>query len=578
MTTVDTGAPSPRWLAADVDSGRQVLAAVVDAGEASRWEALIGVEHLHLAAVLEVLAGVSSDAIPGGAPPAPSVVVVSEFVAGRTLQGQLQKGQTHPFKAVAWMLRLIDAITLVHDRGGVIGTLSPRSIVVEPTGRAIAPVLATNVSPPLAPYCSPERLAGAGPSADDDIWALHASLYAALTGEPPFAGAPDTLLHRVRTGRPRPLSDFGVSEPLLQLVLERGLASDERQRTTELPALTEALDAWERGREPEVPRPKPPRFERKIVPGKLLEPLVFELDTLPDVAAIEFPEEQMDRGAPVEPPPMANSLAEAGIDATAPVIPAAPLVPALAAPRQSSGGGGARVGLFIGLGVLVLVAVAVAVGFMVVGRDSVPAPAPVAAPPPSAEPSAVPVELSPTQQRAICIASFFEIDVREREQNLDFVCSSDDYREISARLFSLARPERPEQDQDAGAAKDAPGIVVTSDTDPYDLAWYELAGTAIVRTTCCAEARPIELPTTKGWCQQLQGQVRSLADASRKPIDLSPYGRKFEDAVQCLYSTGTKRPYDYEKPPSEQQQRNFQRFLKYAAESDAKRSRMRWLR
>ncbi len=561
----------------DADSGRQVLAAVVDAGEAARWEALKGVEHLHLAAVLEVLAGVPGDAIPGGAPPAPSVVVVSEFVPGRTLQGHLQKGPIHPFKAVAWVLRLIDAVTLVHQRGGIVGALSPRSIVVEPTGRAIAPVLATNVAPALASYCSPERLAGAGPSADDDVWALHASLYAALTGQPPFAGSADTLLHQVKSSKPAPLAGFGVNEPLLQLVLERGLKPSEQARTMDLEALTDALDAWERGREPDPVKPRPPRQTRKVVPGKLLEPLVFDSSTLPDVAAIEFPEEPslLEDSAPQV--PVANLLSEQGIDATAPVIPAAPPLPMLTAPRASRGRSG-RTGLLLGVGVLLVVGAAVAVGLVLRGEPSDPPPSPVTAPTPSATQSTAPEPITPAAHRAQCVASFFEIDVLEREQNLDFVCSTDDYREVSARLFSLARPERETEEPDAGAAPDAPGIVVTSESDPYDLAWYELAGTAIVRTTCCPEAPPIELPTTQGWCQQLQGQVRSLADASRKPVDLSPYGRKFDDAVQCLYSTGTKRPYDYEKPPSEQQQRNFQRFLKHAAESDAKRSKLRRLK
>jgi hypothetical protein len=192
--------------------------------------------------------------------------------------------------------------------------------------------------------------------------------------------------------------------------------------------------------------------------------------------------------------------------------------------------------------------------------------------------AAEPAELTATQQRAACVASFFQVDVRQREKVLDFVCSDDDYRQISAHLFSLARSEHAGEGVDAGTGSEDRGIVVKADSDAYDLGWYELAGAAIVRTTCCPKARPIELPSTTGWCQQLQGQVRSLADASRKPIDLSPYGRKFEDAVQCLYSTGTKRPYDYDQLPSEQQQRNFQRFLKDAAESDAKRSRMKWLR
>ena len=581
LTTLQTGDSSPRWAALDSDSGQNVLAAVVDAGEASRWEALRGVTHLHLAAVLEVVAGASGDAIPGGSPPAPSVIVVSEIVPGRTLRGQLQKGQIHPFKAVAWVLRLIDAITLVHAKGGVVGAISPRSIVVEPVGRAIAPVQATNVAPPLASFCSPERLSGGGPSADDDIWALHACLYAALTGVAPFAGDATNLLHRIKSGKPRPLADFGVDEPILQRVIEQGLLPDERLRTTDLTALCEALDAWERGREPVARRPNPPAFARKVTPGKLLEPLVFDEAKLPDVAVIGPPGDSTEATAADDASALAaasNTLAQAGVDATAPVIPAAPPLPVLSAPRSASTAR-RRLGLLLGGGGLLLIAI-VTVGVTVTRTpkpDTVQTPVASASAP--AEASGKHGEqLTPSQQRAACIASYFEIDVLEREQNLDFVCSGDDYREISARVFSLARPERDDSASDAGMPAEDKGIVVHSDTDPYDLGWYEMAGTAIIRTTCCANAKPIELPPTAGWCQQLQGQVRNIADASRKPVDLSPYGHKFDDAVRCLYSTGTKRPYDYEKPPTEQQQKNFQRFLKHAAESDAKRSRMKWLR
>ena len=86
------------------------------------------------------------------------------------------------------------------------------------------------------------------------------------------------------------------------------------------------------------------------------------------------------------------------------------------------------------------------------------------------------------------------------------------------------------------------------------------------------------LPKTEGFCQQLQGEVRKIAEASKKSGDLAPYARRFEDAVVCLFATGTTRPYRYEKPPADVQRRAFQVFLKHAAESDVVRSRMPWLR
>lgn len=583
LTTYDTGDPLPRWAALDTDSGEHVLLAAVGPGEVARWEPLKGAKHLHLTAVLDILTGVAPDAFPGGQAPPGGSVIVTELVPGRTLQGQLGKGQLHPFKAVAWVLRLIDAVTLVHEKRGVVGSLSPRSIVVEPVGRAIAPVLAFNMAPTLAAFCSPERLAGAGPSADDDVWALHASLYAALTGVPPFSGTATELLDRVKAGKLRPLSDFGVDEPILQRVVQRGLVADERQRTTELGILTEGLDAWERGREPDAPKPKPPRFARKVLPGKLAETLIFDPASLPSGAVIETPEEPPAE-APVEPTAAeADAFAESDADPGEVVIPPAPPLPMLGPPRpvaRRRGGSGLLVGA-IGVGVLAVLGVA---GYFVLGMMRPPPPPVTAAPPPTAASGAKPPvspDLTPTEQRAQCAASYFEADILAREKNLDFLCSTEDFRQVSARLFSLARPERAADEGDAGVTTDAgaaaQGIVVRSDGDAFDLGWYELAATAIVRTTCCPKAAPISLPQSEGWCQQLQGQVRVIADASRKPVDLSPYGRKFDDAVQCLYSTGTKRPYDYKDLPTDAQRQAFQRFLKHAAESDSKRSKMKWL-
>jgi hypothetical protein len=198
---------------------------------------------------------------------------------------------------------------------------------------------------------------------------------------------------------------------------------------------------------------------------------------------------------------------------------------------------------------------------------------------PAAVPSSRP-QLTPSEQRAACVRSYFEPPALQGVADLDFVCGGDPFPTMSTRLFQLAAPA-PAAAVSAGRRQTRPseqGILVTGTNAPYDLGWFEIPATVIVRTTCCPGAEPVSLPTTPGWCEQLQGQMRVLADASRKPIDLSPYGRKFGDAVQCLYSTATKHGYPYRNAPTDSQRYNFQRFLKHAAESDAQRSRMSWLR
>src|SRR6185295_79757 len=103
------------------------------------------------------------------------------------------------------------------------------------------------VAPPIGPFCPPERLKGVAEIAPDDVWALHAVLYTVLTKEPPYsAPTRDALLKQMLSGRPKPLSAFGIDEPVLQEILDRGLHYEKRVRVTELPELIASLDGWER--------------------------------------------------------------------------------------------------------------------------------------------------------------------------------------------------------------------------------------------------------------------------------------------------------------------------------------------
>jgi hypothetical protein len=112
-------------------------------------------------------------------------------------------------------------------------------------------------------------------------------------------------------------------------------------------------------------------------------------------------------------------------------------------------------------------------------------------------------------------------------------------------------------------------------TRGWQLGWYELVASAIVRQNCCREAAPIRLPETSGWCQQLQGVVRRIASDSAKVGDISPGVRSFDDAVNCLVAQGKPTAYPYKAVPSALQKAAFQQFLKHAAEADAKRSSQR---
>src|SRR5450432_678974 len=251
-----------RWVAVETESGRRVVVAVADSGRLTTLDSARGVKHRHLTGLIEVVRDVDLSSLPSGKPlPAGFGVAIAEFVPGKTLHNELAAGGMNPSKAVAWILRLADAVQALHSAGAVHAALSPRSVIAVPEGRAIAPVLSQLVAPGIGAFCPPERLKGSGEAAPDDVWALHATLYAALTRQAPFnAPSRDALLKQMLSGRPKPLSAFGIDEPALQEIVERGLAYEKRVRVTELAEFVQTLDGWERDpRAMPAKRQVPPR-------------------------------------------------------------------------------------------------------------------------------------------------------------------------------------------------------------------------------------------------------------------------------------------------------------------------------
>jgi hypothetical protein len=192
--------------------------------------------------------------------------------------------------------------------------------------------------------------------------------------------------------------------------------------------------------------------------------------------------------------------------------------------------------------------------------------APAVVPPKAQQPERP--KLSAAERRDACVASYFDAGAFEANQNFAFVCDDGDFRDASTQLHRLVR--RPAARADgAGGAADAARADAGVRSSGLD--WYELPATAIIRKSCCDGATPITLPGSPGWCEQLQGVVRRIADDSSKAGDLAPAARSFDRAVACLFANRAGKMYGYEKAPSATNREAFQQFLSRAAISEARR-------
>jgi hypothetical protein len=581
-------------------------------------ESAKGVKHRHLASIVEVVRDVDPQSLPEGVViPTAGGVAVAEYLPGATLRNQVEAGAVNPDKAVAWTLRLAESVQALHQAGGVHGAISLRSIVAEPEGRKIAPVLSQLLAQPVGAFCPPERLRGSVETSADDVWALHAVLFAMLTRETPFkGGARDALLKSMLAGKPKTLASFGIDEPVLDEILMRGLIGEKRLRVTDLPELVQALDGWERDRTIMPPKraasPRPvSRGLADIVGGTAQsatrdDGVVVDDDLLPDDEGTELKPQAPPLGAlseaaaaaPAAPGPAAPVASAAATSPAVAASSAAAAAPAVSDTATAAAGSAKRISKRISINPfekkkqvwpLILGAALLGGGgvYLAVAPDGAPAKPsaePTAAPAPTPTPTTVKSakkRLSATEERDACVVSYFPEGSFSGTPSFDFVCSDKDFREITTSLHQMVAAPAP-----APAASDAPATAGSAPAPeagtPADvlkagsvrgsgLDWYELPATAIIRRHCCSAAAPLTLPESAGWCEQLQSAVRRMAEDSSKAVDLAPSGRDFDKAVNCLFANKIARPYSYEKPPSDANRAAFQQFLGRAAVSDARR-------
>lgn len=231
------------WLAKDPSTSAIVVASLVQGPRAAGLEPLVELRHEHAAMLLEVL-DPDPDEIPEGeAIGEDARVAIAEYVEGRSLQQRVAAGPLGRDTAVDWVATIADVLSVMHERGGVHGAVSPRSILAIRPALAQVPLLTQLIVPTSGAYCSPERVTGGGPSESDDTWALAATLYTCLTRRVPFHGVSRTDLAReILSGPPPPLGD-DVDEELAAIV-HRGLAKSRAERFSGAAELRDVLRDW----------------------------------------------------------------------------------------------------------------------------------------------------------------------------------------------------------------------------------------------------------------------------------------------------------------------------------------------
>ncbi len=179
--------------------------------------------------------------------------LVMEYLPSRSLAAVLhEKGPMSARETAAVGRQVADGLAAAHAAGVVHRDIKPGNVLIAEDGRtkitdfgvsrAVDDVqlTRTGVIAGTPAFLAPEVARGQEPTAASDVFALGATLYAAVEGEPPF-GLDDNayaLLHKVATGAIRPPEQAG---PLTALLMR--LLSNE---PTERPSASQARDSLAR--------------------------------------------------------------------------------------------------------------------------------------------------------------------------------------------------------------------------------------------------------------------------------------------------------------------------------------------
>ncbi|CAM5595598.1 hypothetical protein GCM10010329_49230 [Streptomyces spiroverticillatus] len=166
-------------------------------------------------------------------------VIVMEYVTGQSLAAAVARsggpGGGLPVRRVAEIgLAMLAALERAHAAGIVHRDLKPDNVLlmddrviltdfgIAHMADATTALTHTGTLIGTPAYMAPEQLVGRPPEASTDLWALGATLYCAVEGQPPFSAETFTALCiAVATEEPRPPQRAGALAPVLAMLLTK---------------------------------------------------------------------------------------------------------------------------------------------------------------------------------------------------------------------------------------------------------------------------------------------------------------------------------------------------------------------
>jgi serine/threonine-protein kinase len=190
--------------------------------------------------------------------------IAMRHVAGGDLaQAVKERGPMPQVDALVVIARCLAGLQAIHEGGLVHRDIKPANILLERDGMPrladLGLARGVEVDDQLSQvgsvqgtpaFMSPEQARGAAQlDVRSDIYSLGATLYAVLTGEPPFSGrsAYDTVA-QVLYGEPQPVRARAPAvSPEVEALVMRSLAKDPTQRPQDPESFREAIDETLRG-------------------------------------------------------------------------------------------------------------------------------------------------------------------------------------------------------------------------------------------------------------------------------------------------------------------------------------------
>ncbi|MGX1622991.1 serine/threonine-protein kinase [Streptomyces sp. NPDC055506] len=222
-------------------------------------------------------------------------LIVMELVDGPSLDDVLrERGTLDPGEAAGIGAKVMDALSAAHQVGVLHRDVKPGNILLDRSGRVVLTDfgIATMDDPGdgsathltrsgelvgSLDYLAPERAQGSDPGPASDIWALGATLYAAVEGASPFRRTStfSTLTAIVTEPLPEPARAGALGPVLQQLMDKRPEARPEADRAREL--LQSVADSGgtdtptsplrDPAASPSPPRPETERSVPAVPPG-----------------------------------------------------------------------------------------------------------------------------------------------------------------------------------------------------------------------------------------------------------------------------------------------------------------------